>query len=345
MIEIDGSRGEGGGQIVRTAVGLSLVRGRPVAIHNIRANRRKPGLGHQHCTAIDAAATIGRARVSGNHVGSRELIFEPGPIRPGNYVFKIGTAGSATLVLQTILPALLLAPSPTTVAIEGGTHNPLAPPFEFIERAFLPVIERLGPHVQVALERYGFYPKGDGRISVEVNPVPALSPLELLSRGRILEIVIRALVARLPRHIAEREIRAAEAALRDQGPTASEIMELSDASSPGNAVIVEVVSEHVTEVFTAIGERGVPAETIAQTAANEARNYLLCDAPVGPRLADQLVIPLALAGGSFTTTALTSHTTTNMDVIRQVIGVELQTRPSGRIWHVAFAGQPSRERA
>lgn len=339
MIEIDGSKGEGGGQIVRTAVGLSLVRGRALVIRNIRANRRRPGLGHQHCTAIDAAAAIGGARVSGNRVGSRELVFEPGPIRPGKYIFRIGTAGSSTLVLQTILPALLLAPLPTTVTIEGGTHNPLAPPFEFIERAFLPVIARLGPRVQARLERYGFYPKGDGRISVDIHPVPALTPLELLSRGSVLQIAIRALVARLPRHIAERELQTAEALLRDQGPTTSEIVELSDTPSPGNALIIEVISKHVTEVFTGIGERGVPAETVARTVADEARGYLLSDAPVGPRLADQLVIPLALAGGSFATTALTSHTTTNLDVVRQVLDVELQTLRHGGAWHIKLAGR------
>jgi RNA 3'-terminal phosphate cyclase (ATP) len=341
MIEIDGSKGEGGGQIVRTAVGLSLVRGKPVAIHKIRANRRKPGLGHQHCTAIAAAAAIGGARVIGNHVGSRELVFEPGATRPGTYVFQVGTAGSATLVLQTILPALLLAPLTTTVAIEGGTHNPLAPPFEFIERAFLPIVARLGPRVQARLERHGFYPKGEGRIAVEVHPVPALSPLELPARGRLLKIAVRALVARLPRHIAEREVRTVETVLRDQGPTAAEVVELTDAPSPGNVLAVEVVSEHVTEVFTAIGERGVPAETVAQTAANEARNYLLSGAPVGPRLADQLVIPLALAGGGFATTALTSHTTTNIDVVRQVLGVELKTAPHGRAWQITFAPRAS----
>jgi len=335
MIHIDGSEGEGGGQIVRTAVGLALVAGRAVTVHNIRANRRKPGLARQHCTAIDAAAAIGGARVTGNGIGSRKLVFEPGLIRPGRYTFRIGSAGSATLVLQTILPALILAPLPTTISIEGGTHNPLAPSFEFIERAFLPLVERMGPRVSVRLERYGFYPKGDGRVTAEIRPVRALSPLELPARGRLLHVVIRALVARLPRHIAEREIGAAVPVLAEW-PTTSAVVEISDSASPGTAVVVEVASEHVTEVFTAIGERGVRAEAVAQSAANEARNYLLSGAPVAPHLADQLVLPLALGGGSFVTTALTPHTTTNISVVRQVQGVALSASPLGDgTWRIA----------
>lgn len=322
MIEIDGSEGEGGGQIVRTAVGLALVAHRAVRILRIRANRRKPGLARQHCTAVEAAAAISGARIAGNTIGSRELTFEPGLVRPGSYLFQIRTAGSATLVLQTILPALMVAQGATTVAIEGGKHNPLAPPFEFVERAFLPLVQRMGPQISARLERYGFYPKGGGRIAVEIRPIPSLRPLDIVVRGPLRHIAVRALVVRLPRSIAEREVVAAASVLAKQEPTTLAIVELSNSASSGNAVIVEVVSEHVTDVFTAIGERGVAAETVARSAADEARKYLGSGAPVGPHLADQLVIPIALGGGTFVTTALTRHTTTNLSIVRQVLGVD-----------------------
>lgn len=336
MIDLDGSEGEGGGQIVRTAVGLSLVSGRAVTIYNIRANRPKPGLRRQHATAIEAAAQISGARVTGNAIGSSKLVFEPGTVRPGTYAFRVGSAGSAILVLQTMLPALMVVSEPTKIVIDGGTHNPLAPSFEFLDRAFLPLVRQMGPSVVARLERHGFYPAGDGRIVVEVRSSGALTPLELPRRGRVLEVRIRAVLARLPRHIAERELYTAADVLGDYRITNEEIVEVPDAACPGNAVIVELVSEYVTEVFTAIGERGLPAETVARQAASEARAYLNSEAPVGPHLADQLIIPMALGRGSFVTVPLTRHTTTNLSVVRQVLGVELSVTslPHGT-WRIA----------
>ena len=166
MIEIDGSQGEGGGQILRTALALALVTGKPFRITNIRAGRKKPGLLRQHLTAIQAAMAVGGAAAEGATIGSRDLVFHPGAITPGTYRFAVGTAGSTTLVLQTILPALLCAGGESMLTLEGGTHNPFAPPFDFLQTTFLPQVNRLGPKVEAVLERPGFYPAGGGRFRV-----------------------------------------------------------------------------------------------------------------------------------------------------------------------------------
>src|SRR5437867_958993 len=164
MLLIDGSQGEGGGQILRTALGLSLVTGTPIRIEKIRAGRAKPGLLRQHLTAVNAATAIGAVDVEGATLGSQELTFRPGTVKPGEYRFAVGTAGSTGLVLQTVLPPLLTAPGPSTLTLEGGTHNPTAPPFDFLARAFLPLISRMGPSATARLERPGFYPAGGGQM-------------------------------------------------------------------------------------------------------------------------------------------------------------------------------------
>src|SRR5277367_281638 len=170
MITIDGSAGEGGGQILRSALALSLCSGTPVRITAIRAGRARPGLMRQHLTALRAAVLVGLADVSGDEIGAREVVFQPRGAEPGAYAFNVGSAGSTTLVLQTVLPALLAASGPSQILLEGGTHNPMAPPFEFLDRAFLPLIARMGPRVTATLEARGFYPAGGGRLRVSVEP-------------------------------------------------------------------------------------------------------------------------------------------------------------------------------
>src|SRR4030095_11432506 len=209
MITIDGSFGEGGGQILRTSLGLSLVTGQPFRIDKIRAGRRNPGLLRQHLTAVKAAAKIGQAEVTGVNIGSTQLTFSPGRVAAGCYQFAVGTAGSATLVLQTVLPALLISEDQdreTRLTLEGGTHNPFAPPFDFMTKAFLPLLERMGAQIEARLERYGFYPAGGGRFEIVIRPAKALVPIELNERGKILNRRATALVAHLPRGIAEREL-------------------------------------------------------------------------------------------------------------------------------------------
>src|SRR5438034_4921677 len=185
LIEIDGSFGEGGGQILRTSLALSLVTDQAFRIRNIRAARKKPGLLRQHLTAVNAAAEIGQAKVEGASLASGELTFRPCSVAASSYHFAVGSAGSATLVLQTILPALIVASGPSTVVLEGGTHNPHAPPFDFLQKAFLPELNRMGPMIAATLERPGFYPAGGGKFTLTIKPVPQLSPIQVLERGEI----------------------------------------------------------------------------------------------------------------------------------------------------------------
>jgi RNA 3'-terminal phosphate cyclase (ATP) len=320
MIKIDGSEGEGGGQVLRTALALSLVTGTPFRIENIRAKRKRPGLLRQHLTAVQAAAAIGRAQVEGDALASASLTFTPGAVRPGDYRFAVGTAGSAMLVLQTILPPLMVAAGPSTVIVDGGTHNLAAPPFEFIERAFLPIVNTLGPHIEVELKQYGFYPAGGGQVVARIEPASAMKPLALLERGEITRRQIRALVANLPRHIGEREARTAMRLL-NWTVDWTDVEELRGVSGPGNAVLIEIASEHVTEIHTAFGESGVAAEAVANHAAQAARRYLAAGVPVGCNLADQLLTVMAIgAGGTFRTLSPTQHSKTNADIIHLFTG-------------------------
>src|SRR6266481_5961180 len=206
MITIDGSQGEGGGQILRTSLALSLVTGQPFRMERIRAKRQKPGLLKQHLTGVEAAKTVGCAEVNGASLGSQTVVFVPGQVTPGNYRFAVGTAGSATLVLQTILPALLTASGPSTLTLEGGTHNPLAPPFDFLGRCFMPLIRRMGPSVELELKRPGFFPAGGGRFHARIEPVKQLSRLVLLDRGAICGRRARVWLSKLSPEVAEREL-------------------------------------------------------------------------------------------------------------------------------------------
>src|SRR5580704_16467088 len=327
MIRIDGSSGEGGGQILRSSLSLSLATGKPFRIENIRAKRERPGLLRQHLTAVLAACEISGAQVEGASLGSPALNFIPGAVRPGEYHFKIGTAGSGTLVLQTILPALMTAESPSSITIEGGTHNMLAPPFNFLEKCFLPVIGRMGPKVEVNLERYGFYPAGGGRFTVKIEPCAELSPIDYLERGEITRRRVTAIVANLNRAIAMREIEKVVKLLNWEGES-TEIVDVKDSGGPGNIILIEVgTSTGMAEVLCGFGRLGASAEAVAKEAADEALAYISSDAAAGEHLADQLLLPFALAGGgSFTAEKLNRHARTNMEVIREFLPVKFVTR-------------------
>ena len=338
MLVLDGSQGEGGGQILRSALALSLTTGTPFRIENIRAGRPRPGLMRQHLTAVEAAAAVGAAQTSGAAVGSRSLTFAPTTVKPGEYAFSVGTAGSATLVLQTILPGLLTAVRPSSLVLEGGTHNPSSPPFDFLAKAFLPLVNRMGARVEATLERPGFYPAGGGRFRVTVTPTKALGPLVLEQRGTIHVRRVRAVVANLPRAVGERELNRF-AARTQWDPSAFSLEVVSNPVGPGNVLIAEVESEHVTEVFTGFGEKQVRAETVANVCADEVAAYMATDAPVGPHLADQLVLLLAVAGqGTFRTMPPTKHTRTQLDVIGYFLGPVIScTEESGGTWRVVAA--------
>lgn len=326
MIEIDGSMGEGGGQVLRTSLALSAITGQPFRIRRIRAGRERSGLLRQHLTGVRAAAEVCGAEVEGDALGSAELVFRPGPIRPGDYTFAIGTAGSAGLVLQTVLPILLSGSGPSSVEVSGGTHNESSPPAQFLERAFLPLVARMGPAIGFALERWGFYPAGGGRYRVTLAPAP-LRPLVLEERGPIEALDLVAAVANLPARIAHRELATLREELGVEDPRAGRALEVPS-DGPGNVVWVEARSEHVTEVFTGFGRRGVPAERVAAEAAAELRSWLELDVPVGEHLADQLLLPIALArGGSFRTVPPSLHTRTNVEVIARFVDARFRLEP------------------
>ncbi|HUU98994.1 MAG TPA: RNA 3'-terminal phosphate cyclase [Phycisphaerae bacterium] len=345
MLTIDGSQGEGGGQILRTSLALSLVTGTPFRITRIRAGRRKPGLMRQHLTAVSAAAEIAHAQVTGAAIGSGELTFAPGEVVPGEYHFAVGTAGSTTLVLQTVLPAFMIASGPSKLVLEGGTHNPYAPPFDFLQKTFLPIISRMGPKVVATLERPGFYPVGGGRFTVTIEPTAKLTPIDLLERGAVRRQSARAIVARLPRHIAERELAVIQRKM-DWDAGCLQVEEVSHAPGPGNIVTIELESEHVTEVFTGFGQRGVRAEAVADQAVRAAKRYLAADVPVGAYLADQLLLPLALAGGgSFRTLELTSHARTHIDVLAHFTDIPVSTERTSEHTCLVTVGDAGRRTA
>jgi RNA 3'-terminal phosphate cyclase (ATP) len=341
MLKIDGALGEGGGQVLRTSLALSAVTGKAFCIERIRGKRNKPGLLRQHLTAVKAIAEICGARVSGVALGSLALTFEPSVVKHGEYHFAVGTAGSATLVFQTVLPALLMAKGSSRIVFEGGTHNPMAPPFDFIAQTFLPLLHRMGATVSATLIRPGFYPAGGGRFEVEVEGGAALRPLELTKRGDVQSVRIKAVVSQLPEKIAIREMQALASALADL-PIDIETARV-ESSGPGNVASVTVRSACVTETFTAFGEVGVRAETVAHRLAGEVRGYLSSDAPVGEHLADQLLLPCALAGGGMLrTTEPSLHTRTNAEVIELFLPVRVEMGSGAASeWTVKIVGKGS----
>jgi RNA 3'-terminal phosphate cyclase (ATP) len=335
-IELDGSNGEGGGQVLRSALALAMITQTPFRIERIRAKRSKPGLLRQHLTAVQAAATICGAKVEGAELGSTALSFEPGPVRAGDYRFAIGTAGSAGLVLQTVLPALWFADGTSTVSVSGGTHNKAAPPGDFLAKVWQPLLARMGIDQDIKLERHGFYPAGGGMLAARVAPVDQLKRIELVDRGARRTVQATALVASVPGGVARREIDrvAAQLVCDDR-----RVQELPASHGPGNVLLIEVEHDHVTELFSGFGERGLSAEAVADGAATEARHYLESDAAVGEHLADQLLLPMALAGGGvFTAVTASSHLRTNIEVIEKFLPVEIAVSEGQGVVLVEVAG-------
>ncbi len=336
MLTIDGSMGEGGGQVLRSSLAFSLLANAPFRIAKIRAGRARPGLMRQHLVAVNAATAIGDAEVSGAELGSTELVFRPKGIRAGDHHFAIGGAGSSTLVFQTILyPLMLGAKVPSKIIFEGGTHNPMAPPVDFLERAFLPVLARMGGRVEIAFERYGFYPAGGGRWTATIHPTSTFERLELLQRGEIRARSARALVAQIPASVAMRELESLAATLAWDRAWCRPLM-IENSHGPGNALVAVIESEHVTEVFTGFGERGLRAETLGENVAREIAHYLAADVPVGEHLADQLLVPMALGhGGVFRTVKPSGHCLTQIELAKLFLNVEAKaTEETGGAWRL-----------
>jgi RNA 3'-terminal phosphate cyclase (ATP) len=344
MIEIDGAEGEGGGQVLRSALSLSICTNQAFRIDNIRGKREKPGLMRQHLTAVRAAAEICDASVSGDEVGSTQLTFRPGAVKPGNYSFSIGTAGSCTLVLQTVLPPLLTASGSSQIRISGGTHNKASPPVDFLQRAYLPLIERMGPRVSLELVRHGFYPRGGGEILATITPVPRLSCLSLMERGSRRGGYAEAYIAAIPLHVAQRELEIVGKMLNWPGEQLY-VRGLPNDVGPGNALTITVEHEAVTEVFTGFGEKGVAAEQVAKGAAERARAYLAAPVAVGRHLADQLLLPMALAGGGeFTTPPVSAHFQSHASIIETFLGRPVSAISSDGVAHARIGERGTKAR-
>ncbi len=340
-LHIDGAQGEGGGQVVRTSLALSCITGRPVHLTNVRAGRKKPGLLRQHLTGLRAAAAITGAEVDGDVLKSREVRFSPGPVVPGEYRFAVGSAGSANLVLQTILPPLMLANGPSTVVVEGGTHNMKSPPHRFLEATFLPQLRRFGPEVRLDLEAWGFFPAGGGRMVAHIEPVSQLHPNVSLTDASDVQLSATAVVANLPEKIAARELKVLRRRLDglDGLDSTNTRVQSVPGPGPGNVVWVEATVQaeggpHTT-VFTGFGQKGRTAEQVAKRLAGRVRVWLERGAPVCEHLADQLLIPMALAGsGTFRTGEPSLHTLTNMAVIEQFLPVSFTSEQQGDCWTI-----------
>lgn len=317
MITIDGSEGEGGGQVLRISCALSLITGEPFTIENIRGKRAKPGLMRQHLTSIQAACEISGSDCDGLEMGSSKITFRPGSVKSGDYHFSVGTAGSTGLVLQTILMPLIYADKPSRVTIEGGTHAAMAPPFDFIAKCFLPIFNRMGPNVSTKIIRHGFYPRGGGKIEITIDPAP-LRSIDCLERGKLLGTASELKFAGIPFDIAERMQKAARKNLADWPEDAFVMRELPESEGPGMAILFEAQYENVTEVVSGFGKIGVKAERIGKSTAARIAGYMGTNAVAGPYLQDQLLLPFTLAGGgSFTSVKISEHTRTAADIIQR----------------------------
>jgi RNA 3'-terminal phosphate cyclase (ATP) len=324
LVELDGSFGEGGGQILRTSLALSLLTGNPFHLRHVRARRSKPGLQPQHLMSVRAAAAIGAAQVRGASVGSTDLVFEPGAVSAGTYRFDIGTAGATGLVLQTIcLPLALRGTAPSEVTLIGGTHVSTSPCFHFLDATWRVYLERIGLRLSLRMVRPGFYPRGGGVVVAHIQPTAALRGLRLRERG---EATVRGFsaAAGLPYHVIMRQARRAASRMEEFGVEA-DVREENWEGGPGSVLGLVVDTEPAPALFFGLGARGKPAEFVADEAADQAIAYLRAPAPVDAHSADQIVLPLALADGpsEYGVAELTQHLLTNIGVIRQFLEREI----------------------
>lgn len=322
ILELDGSFGEGGGQILRTSLALSLLTGRPFHLRNVRAGRAKPGLQPQHLMSVRSATAIGAAQLRGASRGSTDLVFDPGPIQPGKYRFDVGTAGATGLVLHTVYLPLALrgGATPSELTLIGGTHVTTSPCFHFLDVTWRRYLEAFGLRMSLKMIRPGFYPRGGGVVEVHIQPCPRLRGASLPERGPVKAAGFSA-VAGLPESIAHRQARRAAYRLRERGLEV-DFREETWEGGPGSVLAVELKTAPAPTLFFGLGARGRPAERVADEAVDQAIAYLDADgALVDAHSADQIVLPLALAEGpsNYRVTEVTSHLTTNIAVIRRFV--------------------------
>ncbi len=329
MIQIDGSVGEGGGQMVRSALGLSMRTGEAFTIKKIRAGRAKPGLMRQHLTAVNAAVKLCNGTVSGDRIGSRELTFKPGKVTPGSYRFAVGTAGSTSLVLQTVLPALLMMEGESQITLEGGTHGAFAPPYDFLAEVFMPMVRRTGAGMTLEMKAPGFYPAGGGHVLARVTGCAGLKGFSLMERGELKSKKAVAHFAHMDPEVA-REALGVIQGVMGWPDDVVKMRQYVKSSGPGLAVTVHLEYEHVTEVVTAFGDSDSLPEVVAREVVTQAKAYLASSAPVGEHLADQLMLPLALAGsGEFRCVCMSGHAKTHVGLIEKFLGVKMGVEEAG----------------
>lgn len=327
MIRIDGSTGEGGGQVLRTALSLSAITGEAISLERIRVRRPRPGLMRQHLTCARAVAAICDGELTGAELQSQSLTLKPGRPHGGEYRFAIGSAGSVVLLAQAILPVLLFADGPSSVLLEGGTHVDKAPSYEFFERTFLPCVRRMGAEVESALEGIGFYPAGGGRMRLSVKPTRTWRQLSLTERGKLQGARVTAVGSGLNQAILDDELRLFQAGLGEDAPAFQSSRSMVMSPGSGNILLASLAYEQIEETFGTCGSYGVSRESVAKRTSDAVRSYLRQAAPVGPHLADQLLLPMALgAGGSFLTGRLTLHTETNLDILARFLDVSVTCR-------------------
>jgi RNA 3'-phosphate cyclase len=341
LIQIDGSYGEGGGQILRTALAFSGILKKPLRVHHIRAGRKNPGLQPQHLTAVEALAKVTEAQTEGIRIGSDTITFIPGNIIPGYYRFDVRTAGSVTLLLQALMLPLCSAPGNTRLTLIGGTHVPWSPPFHYLQEVLLPILRSMGIFVEATLERWGWYPKGGGMLHLEIKPVKELKPISFANKGKLKKIRGISATSHLPRHVGERQKDEALRRIGKELKKDAEIEVLYDvpANSPGSFFFLVAESESAIAGFSSLGKRGKKAEDVAKEAVDSLKDYVESDGCIDPHLADQLVPFLSLVKGNsfFTTTRTTEHLLTNLWVVKHFLDIKIsRSGEKGKMGRIEF---------
>ncbi len=339
MISVDGSVGEGGGQVLRTALAIAAVKGIPVRVYNIRARRSRPGLQHQHLASVKALADITNAKVEGAFLGSTEVVFRPGKPAGGEYFFDIGTAGSVTLLLQAIMPVMAASHQTTVVRVRGGTDVPKSPPIDYFRYVLVPLLAKLGIDFKVELVRRGHYPRGGGEVVVTYRPSRAKAA-NLVDAGKVLSIGGLSHCVRLPSHVAMRQARAAEGALRHLGVPVSISVEHYEGRDdphlgPGSGIVVWAVTENSVLGGDSLGERGKPAEVVGREAAESLLQDLSTGMALDRHASDMMFIYASMIGGvtRLGGASLTSHAKTVVDLLRIImpeVTIELSTSEEGK---------------
>jgi RNA 3'-phosphate cyclase len=340
VLEIDGAYGEGGGQLVRTAVALAAITGRAIRVRRIRAQRDKPGLAPQHLAAVRAVATLAAARTTGLELRSDSLEFVSGAIGAGEHRFDVGTAGSLTLVMQALLPVMVAGGKPCTATLVGGTDVRAAPPLDYFGEVLLPLLRRMGADVRLAVRRRGYYPRGGGEVEIAVRRGVGLRPLELAEPGALRRVAGIAHVGNLPEHIATRMrtslLERLEAPVRAGAEITTRVLGPDEAIGQGGAVVAWAYTEHAILGAGRVAERGVRAEALGAAVGEELAADLASGATLDAHAADQLLVYLALArGGSFVARTVTSHARTAMWLIEQFLPVGFDVSAAGPLARVA----------